>query len=146
LWVILVPKSQNLLFTFWRENSPNALPVLSEWKSCRDSDKVGKVVEFLAEFEVTADFSHPLVSKLIESFIQEPNRVAVFFDGFDEINTALQKVVIQMLQILCDFTQARVFISSRLDMENKLTSNFASFCHHLAPLTEPQQVEFLINF
>jgi len=40
VWVILVPKTQNLLFTFWRENAPIALPALSEWKSCRGIRKV----------------------------------------------------------------------------------------------------------
>jgi len=58
----------------------------------------------------------------------------------------LIRVVIQIVQILYYFTHARVFNFSPLVIKNKLKSTFKSICHHLAPLTEEQQVEFFINF
>lgn len=71
------------------------------------------------------------------------NRLAVFFDGFDEISPTYQNEVMRLFMALKEAHIKKMYIATRLHMRDILESGLGVSSYELNPLTSNEQKELL---
>ncbi|GAB6032265.1 hypothetical protein CHUAL_010907 [Chamberlinius hualienensis] len=82
---------------------------------------------------------------LFNCYFSFPNRVAVLFDGYDEIIPLYKDKVIAILKLLND-DQHFLWVTTRPHMRYQLEDNLNTVSHVLAPFTKSDQETFLTKY
>jgi len=111
--------------------------------------KIG-AIEFLSE--KLLKFQHPFEKELFKQCCQgleEPTKVIMMFDGFDEISPKYKETVLDLLQDLNPLNQPwieQLWVTTRLHLREELEDNLQQLCYTLEPFSEDNQIAFLTKF
>lgn len=83
--------------------------------------------------------------KLLEYNLEIKLNVILLLDGFDEISPDYKDLVIELIKVL-EFHVEKIVITTRPHMSLELESAFNIFACTLNPLSELEQVDFLVKF
>jgi hypothetical protein len=103
-------------------------------------------IEFLTKM-LKSDL--PLAEKLFKQALESDKyskfvKIVLFFDGFDEICPDYEQVVISLFKNLKK-TNAKMFITTRNNLKDKLEDELESLAYELVPFTEDEQSELLVE-
>lgn len=119
-------------------------------KSKFSNQNVNTAVNFLLNDLLATQEQLKLKTNLeTELFINSFNnhgKVALLFDGFDEISPNYKDIVIDLLQSFKNSKVERLFVTTRPNMSNELERALNVFSHVLDPLSKEEQIEFLTKF
>ncbi|APR98948.1 ankyrin repeat domain-containing protein [Wolbachia endosymbiont of Folsomia candida] len=101
-----------------------------------------KVINFPLDM---ADLKTPLEKGLWKSRVNHQGKIALLFDGFDEITTHEEKVI-ELLQILKDTKVEKLWATTRPHMRDKLEDELGILAYTLKPLSRENQETFLKKF
>lgn len=75
-----------------------------------------------------------------------PKKIALFLDGFDEIQPPQQDKVIELLQTLKGINIGKIVITTRLYAQEKLENALSLFSHRLVPFIKQDMCDFLEKY
>ena len=73
-------------------------------------------------------------------------RIVIMLDGFDEISPSYEETVCDLLQALRQTAVEQLWVTTRPHLRNELEDKLQQLSYTLEPLSENDQVEFLIKF
>lgn len=83
---------------------------------------------------------------LLKRMFGQKGKIALLFDGFDEISPDYKDLVIELLQTLQGTNVERLFVATRPSMRKTLEEKLNVFAHTMKPFSESNQTEFLKKF
>jgi hypothetical protein len=87
-----------------------------------------------------------LAKKVFEYRLNHSGNLAIFLDGFDEIQASLQDNVIQLLKLLETTKVRKVVITTRPHLQGRLENALSLFSHDLVPFNEEDRYKFFKKF
>lgn len=87
-----------------------------------------------------------LEQALFKDSFNQLDRIALFFDGFDEISPLYKDKVITLLVTLKDTQVKKLWVTTREHMRDKLEEGLGIAAYALNPLSADDQTEFLKKF
>ncbi|XP_058822310.1 uncharacterized protein LOC131683917 [Topomyia yanbarensis] len=112
----------------------SAVKAKLEWMK-GDNSLENIIEEFIGKTNVWV--TDKFARELLRHRILEQGNITLMFDGFDEIDTKHQDKVIQLLKKL-RFTKARIVVSTRSSVKDRLEKAFCVLAWDLAPFTDEQ--------
>ena len=112
--------------------------------SIRNYLKTESSVNFLAKYLM--GLQTPLEEAVFQNRITKASDIVVLLDGLDEIQETFQDEIIRFVKNLKSQKINQIWISTRLHLKEKLENEFGHFAYDLKPLSDFEQVNFLVNY
>lgn len=112
---------------------------LSRFKS---NDK-NSAINFLINHLIPNEFETLFEKRLFELLINEDKKVAIYFDGYDEISPNYDSIIIDLIEQLRMTKIKIIFITTRPTSEYILQEKFHSIPYNLEILTTEEQIAFV---
>lgn len=107
-------------------------------------DEDYEVINFLCE---ATKITEPFEKNLFEESITNHEKVIIFLDGYDEIDTQSRENVVKLIKrIQINLKVKQLWISTRLHFKTNLEDLFGQISYDLKDLTEKEQESFLIKY
>jgi hypothetical protein len=85
----------------------------------------------------------PLAQKMFSAYLHSPNKVAILFDGFDEIEPAEREKIIQLLCCLKETAVKQIIVTTRKEHQDVLEDTLSVFAHDLVPFTKDEAQRYI---
>ncbi|WP_339045373.1 ankyrin repeat domain-containing protein [Candidatus Mesenet endosymbiont of Agriotes lineatus] len=102
-----------------------------------------KAINFLSRI---IGLNTPLEKELFQNRFNQQDKVALFFNGFDEVSLTYKDKVIKLLTILKETQVKKLWVTTRTHMCDKLENALGVSSYELKPLSRNEQKEFLKKF
>ncbi|WP_342220345.1 ankyrin repeat domain-containing protein [Rickettsiella endosymbiont of Miltochrista miniata] len=102
-----------------------------------------KAIDFLSKL---MSLKNTLEKELFKNNLSRPDKVALFFDGFDEMSPTCKKHVITLLTVLKETQAKKLWVTTRTHARTTLEEALKGASYTLNPLSEAGQKEFLKKF
>jgi hypothetical protein len=139
--------------THWisRINLVDHCEALSKFEPKTEDDSPTEVspitIDFLVNELNISDAKNAFARSLLRHQLKMgDNRVIVMFDGFDEISSALQEKVIQLMKDITAKKSAQIFVTTRPHMIDQLQIRLSQLAYSLENFTEQDQIGYLSEY
>jgi hypothetical protein len=119
---------------------------LIELKQYLDDFKINDFNDFLSFIrDDILKIKNPLESAIFHELYAN-EKVTLLFDGFDEISPDCKQKVLKLIQLFNENPSHQLWVTTRTHLEIDLEEKFDILAYSIQPLSEQEQIDFLITY